>query len=115
MSSNILSKSSFIRGLQCHKSLYLYKHNYKERDPLSEEKKIKFQDGHHFGLLAQELFPGGVNAKPGSVYEYDKSVRLTKHYIDDGKKIIYEAAFSLNKVISGTRYTCKRRGEVDCL
>jgi hypothetical protein len=100
MSSNILSKSSFIRGLQCHKSLYLYKHNYKERDPLSDEQRIKFQNGHDFGLLAQDIFPGGVNAKPGTVYEYDKSVILTRKYIVEGQKIIYEAAFTYNKVLS---------------
>ena len=28
-----LSKSTFIRGLQCEKSLYLYKHHYKLKDP----------------------------------------------------------------------------------
>lgn len=29
-----LSKSTFIRGLQCEKSLYLYKHHYKLKDPI---------------------------------------------------------------------------------
>ena len=111
MSSNILSKSSFIRGLQCLKSLYLYKHNYRERDPLSEETKIKFKNGHDFGFLAQELFPGGANAKPGSVYEYDKSVKLTKHYIYEGKTIIYEAAFSFNKVISALDILVNKDGK----
>jgi len=28
-----LSKSTFIRGLQCEKSLYLYKHHYRLKDP----------------------------------------------------------------------------------
>ena len=100
MASNILSKSSFIRGLQCHKSLYLYKHHFNQRDALSEEQRIKFQDGHDFGFLAQKIFPGGVNAKPGNVFEFDKSVIRTKQYIDNGKKIIYEAAFLYNKVLS---------------
>ena len=98
MASNILSKSSFIRGLQCEKSLYLYKHNYKQRDPLSEEMQIKFRNGHDFGLLAQDIFPGGVNAQPATVFEYDKSVLKTKQF-RAGQKIIYEAAFTFNKVL----------------
>lgn len=31
-----LSKSTFIRGLQCEKSLYFYKHHYKIKDPTLE-------------------------------------------------------------------------------
>ena len=30
-----LSKSTFIRGLQCEKSLYLYKKHYNLKDPTS--------------------------------------------------------------------------------
>lgn len=99
MGAYTLSKSSYIRGLQCHKSLYLYKNHFKLRDPLSPEMQEKFKTGHDFGELAQQLFPGGVNAKPRTVYEFELSVRKTADFISKGKKAIYEAAFAYDEVI----------------
>ena len=36
MSKYSLSKSSFIKGLQCEKYLYLYKNNYELKDPIKD-------------------------------------------------------------------------------
>ena len=52
-----LSKSTFIRGLQCEKSLYLYKHHYRLKDPTPSSLQAVFDQGTNIGLLAQELFP----------------------------------------------------------
>jgi hypothetical protein len=98
MKKNTLSKSSFIRGLQCSKSLYLYKHFYSLRDKLSPETQSKFSRGHHVGLLAQQLFPDGVNLKPFSPIQFANSVNKTKENILKGTNTIYEAAFSYNDV-----------------
>ena len=57
MSKNRLSKSTFIRGLQCEKSLYLYKHHYRLKDPTPSSLQAVFDQGTNIGLLAQELFP----------------------------------------------------------
>jgi hypothetical protein len=54
----ILSKSTFIRGLQCEKSLYLHKKRPFLRDRLSPEQLAKFSRGTNVGVYAQELFPG---------------------------------------------------------
>ena len=40
-----LSKSTFIRGLQCEKSLYLYKYHYKLKDPTSPSLQAVFNQG----------------------------------------------------------------------
>lgn len=94
----VLSKSSYIRGLQCHKSLYLYKKNYKLRDYLSPEQLAKFKRGTDVGILAQQLFPGGKTAASGSYHHPYKNVEKTSQLISSGCNVIYEAAFIYNEV-----------------
>ncbi len=101
MASHLLSKSSFLKGLQCGKGLYLYKHHYDWADEISDSQQAIFQTGHNVGKLAQTLLPGGVDASlpfgdhPGS----DEQVRLTTQLIDSGQKVIYEAAFLFDEVL----------------
>ena len=78
MAKHVLSKSSFIRGLQCHKSLYLNKYHQEVKDPLSLEQQQAFKRGHNVGDLAQNLFPGGVMAKTKSFSRSTKSLPKRK-------------------------------------
>ncbi len=55
-----LSKSQYIRGLQCLKSLWLYKHRPKLRAEPKEETEALFATGYRVGDLAKALFPGGM-------------------------------------------------------
>jgi hypothetical protein len=55
-----LSKSQYVRGLQCHKALWLYKHKREVMTPTSPRQEFIFAGGHRIGKLAQDLFPGGV-------------------------------------------------------
>jgi hypothetical protein len=100
MGSHLLSKSSFIRGVQCEKHLYLYKYHYKEMDQLSEMQKSIFKRGTDVGKLAQQLFPGGTDTSPKNQFEYDKAIILTKELLDKKLKVIYEASFSFSDVLS---------------
>jgi hypothetical protein len=100
MASHLLSKSSFIKGLQCEKHLYLYKYHYKEMDELSDMQKAIFKRGTNVGELAQKLFPGGEIAAYGDPPDYEKALKKTKELIKKGVKIIYEAAFMFNEVLS---------------
>lgn len=102
MSSHLLSKSSYIKGLQCEKHLYLYRYHYDEMDELSDMQKAIFQRGTNVGELAQQLFPGGFNAAPPKASLYDKCVNQTKSQIEKGTKIIYEAGFNFNGVLAIT-------------
>ena len=74
MASHLLSKSSFIKGLQCEKHLYLYKYHYNEMDELSEMQKAIFKRGTNVGELAHKLFPGGVIAAQGDPPNYDAGI-----------------------------------------
>jgi predicted RecB family nuclease len=100
MEKAILSKSTFIRGLQCEKSLYLYKHNYNLRDEISSQLQAIFSQGTNVGILAQELFPNGVDASPSSYFKMQESVFKTQEFIESGEQIIYEATFQHNGVLS---------------
>jgi len=100
MASHLLSKSSFIKGLQCEKHLYLYKYHYKEMDELSEMQKSIFKRGTNVGELAQQLFPGGEVAAQGDPPNYEKALLRTQELIKSGAKVIYEAAFTFNEVLS---------------
>ena len=58
MQSNTLSKSKYVRGLQCHKSLWLLIKGNVIPKPPSELLKAIFKEGNKVGEIAQNLFPG---------------------------------------------------------
>ena len=95
-----LSKSTFIRGLQCEKSLYLYNHHYKLKDPTPASLQAVFDQGTNIGILAQELFPNGVDASPESYFKMHESIGKTLDFINKGETIIYEATFQFNDVLA---------------
>jgi len=90
----MISKSSFIRGMQCPKSLWLHFYQPEERDEISESQQQIFDNGHNVGLLAQQLFPGGVDASRGEYEKVQEAAAYTAALIDGGQHVIYEAAFS---------------------
>lgn len=100
MEKHILSKSTFLRGLQCFKSLYLYKNFIHLRDPLSPEQKAIFNRGNNVGTLAQQLFPGGIDATPEKRSDNTAAVEKTQQLINNGVEIIYEAAFQHEQVLA---------------
>lgn len=63
---HILSKSTFIKGEQCHKALYMYKKHPYLRDKLSVEQRAKFKRGIDVGILARTYFPNGINMTPST-------------------------------------------------
>ena len=94
-----LSKSTFMYGVQCTKRLWLHKNLPKEREVASELQTRIFQQGTDIGLLAQQLFPGGINAEPENYYSWQKSVTDTMRYIRNGHQVIYEAAFQFEGIL----------------
>ncbi len=100
MEKHILSKSTFIRGLQCTKSLYLYKNFIQFRDKQSAEQTAIFNRGNNVGLLAQKLFPGGTDATPTKRTDYKGAVMKTQELIASGVEVIYEAAFQHQQVLA---------------
>ncbi len=94
-----LSKSQFIRGLQCHKSLFLHKYHPDLKDEISEELEAKFQSGKDVGIYAQKLFPNGVEIPFDDVTLSDQLQRTMKK-IENRAETLYEAAFSYDNVFA---------------
>ena len=69
-------------------------------DELSEMQKSIFKRGIDVGVLAQQLFPGGIDASAGEKFDYDKCVKRTKEEVEKGSKIIYEAGFLHDQVLA---------------
>lgn len=96
---HILSKSTFVRGNQCVKSLYLNKHNKDLREDISEQLEAVFASGHQVGELAQRLFLGGeYGTLPGEIPSAT-SVDRTQALISQGVNVIYEATFQFEEVM----------------
>jgi len=92
-----LSKSLFLRGLQCPKSLYLYKTQPDLRDEISEAQEVVFQAGTEVGVTAQGLFPGG-KVIPYDGMSLEDQKKLTQAEMAAGTPILYEPAFQFDKV-----------------
>ena len=99
MEKHLLSKSTFIRGVQCLKSLYLNKKRPFLRDKIPQERLLVFRRGHKVGELAQQLFPGGINMSPGHPSAYRKAILNTAEKIAEGFPVIYEAGFQHEQVM----------------
>ena len=99
MEKHILSKSTYIKGEQCLKQLYLTKNEPKLRDRMPAERIAIFSRGTNVGIYAQELFPGGIDAGPKHYSQYRKAVELTAELMGRGQKVIYEAAFQAHKTL----------------
>ncbi len=111
MEKHLLSKSTFIKGFQCPKLLYLYKKRPYLRDRLSEEQKAKFKRGSNVGRLAQQLFPGGIDVSPKAPSQYQKSAQRTQELILQGCETIYEATFQFDRVLVMLDILHKKEGK----
>lgn len=89
-----LSKSAFIRGLQCHKSLWLKKYQPGLEDEISDAQQAVFDRGSNVGILAQKLFPGGEDLGRYIPENFGKVFTETKRLMYSGETPIYEAGFS---------------------
>lgn len=102
-----LSKSTYIKGCQCQKALWLYKYKYMERC-LSAATLANFDKGHNFGELAQHIFPQGVDASKMRVKGVEKSLvrsqakwlERTQTLLSETVPAIFEAAFVYDGVFA---------------
>lgn len=89
-----ISKSQYLRGIQCPKALWYYRHK-KELIPEEEPDNMNnlFNAGHEVGKFAQGYFKNGIEivAEP---YEIEKSIKLTNDAIANRNSVIFEATAS---------------------
>ena len=81
-----LSKSLFVRGVRCHKSLYFIKYKPELKDEVSADTEKNFQVGFEIGDLAHNLFPGGElvllrrGKEHGDGFCHVSSIHIAKHF-----------------------------------
>ena len=98
MATKRISKSQFMKGLQCHKHLWLYNFRKDLIPPVPKDVQARFDEGHVVGDLARKYFKGGQLV----AFDYKQlpeAIEQTSELIKKGVKIIYEAAFVSNNVL----------------
>lgn len=93
-----LSKSQYTRGLQCHKSLWLYRHRKDLRTAPDEFQQSIFDSGTAFGLLAHQRFGPGVLIAEDHT-QPEAALAATEKAIADGAVVLFEAAFIYKDVL----------------
>jgi hypothetical protein len=97
-----ITKSDFIKFIQCPKYVWLYKHR---KDLIPEEIDASlqhiFDEGYHIESYAYKLFPGGIDAQ---VEGFKESISKTKDLMSDKTSIIFQPT------ITGSDLFC--RGDI---
>ena len=92
-----LSKSRFVRGLQCLKALFYECYHYDYRDELTEEQKKIFKQGTSIGVEAQKMFPGGILIDEDWKHPKE-AIKHTEEALNSASSI-YEAAFDFEDIV----------------
>lgn len=109
--THYLSKSQFTRGMQCSKSLWLYRKHRDLQDPTPPDLQARFDAGSEVGVLAHKWIPGGVLIKADHT-DPDGALAETAKAIADGAQVIYEAAFLHDDVLVRVDILAKGPGGV---
>ena len=92
-----LSKSLYIRGLQCEKSLWLKKKKPEVLQAPDDGAQAVFDTGTSVGELACELFSGGERIEYTG--DFGSQMAKTKELMGRGAKVIYEATFCFDGIL----------------
>jgi hypothetical protein len=88
-----LTKSAFLRGLQCVKALYLERYRSELAQPADPEAQARMAAGQEVGKLAQGLFPGGTSCGPNAAFTTAEALTRTQQALQLGAEILYEPTF----------------------
>ncbi|HED5351701.1 DUF2779 domain-containing protein [Campylobacter jejuni] len=92
------SKSKYIKGTQCAKSLWLQTYKKDVLSKPDENALAKFSTGDKVGELACKLFPNGVKIEfEGS--SFDEKCEQTRQLLKNNQEVIYEATFCYNDIL----------------
>ena len=94
----LISKSSYLSGLQCHKFLW-YKFNAKNEIPEYDAgTQAIFDQGHLVGEYAKKMFPDGIEINT-EYYEIEKTIEESQRALAL-RKPIFEAGFRYKDAFS---------------
>ncbi len=94
-----LSKSTYLRGKQCHLHLWRYFHAPDLAAPADEAQQLVFDTGHEVGKLACRRYPGGHLISHDHEHQQE-ALEETRQVIDAGTApALFEAAFEHEHVL----------------
>ena len=105
-----ISKSAFVRGVQCYKSLYLNKHHRELEDPITDSQQAIFDKGTNVGILAQKLFPEGIDLEKYIPSNFSMVFSETKRLLATNSPTIYEAGFKFENLMCFVDILTKTNG-----
>ena len=93
-----LSKSSFLKGLQCIKNLYLYYHSPEIAKEFDDNERLLFKRSQVLEELARNLFPGGLLIKSDPETSIETKLRSTEKALEKKEQdILYQPAFEYDR------------------
>jgi predicted RecB family nuclease len=103
-----ISKSKFVAGCQCVKRLYWQVHEPElAAEPDAADQAI-MQQGHEVGMLARQLFPGGVEVDNDG--RLDQAIRATRELVANREvPAIFEGVFEHDGVLVRVDVLHRRR------
>lgn len=97
--AHILTKSKYIRGLQCERAMYLDVY-HPELGRISPETRLKFAKGRSFEAAYKATFPNGVDVSAELGYRMSRyPVRTAELLAQEGDVVVFEAGFLYNEVL----------------
>ena len=97
--SHLLSKSKYIRGLQCDRALWLDVHR-PSLARYTREQMQRFDRGREFEYAFKDTFPDGVDISAELKRNVDAYPTLTAQMLDKGDEIVlFEAGFCYDDVL----------------
>ena len=97
--SHLLSKSKYIRGLQCDRGLWLDVHNPRLAK-YTREQMQRFDRGREFEYAFKDTFPNGIDISAELRRNVDAYPELTAMYLDKEEEVdLFEAGFLYDDVL----------------
>ncbi len=117
---NVISKSQYLKGLQCPKSLWLYRHRKDIARQFSKETELRLAVGHNIGEVAKQYFlQRGVAVEVRAPFwNVEESSRQTRNFLAEAEDVIFEATAMASNEQAYSRIDVLRRsnyGQVDLI
>ena len=97
--SHLLSKSKYIRGLQCDRALWLDVFNPRLARYTAEQMR-RFDRGREFEYAFKDTFPNGIDISSELKRNVDAYPELTAMYLDKEEEVdLFEAGFLYDDVL----------------
>lgn len=93
---NFISKSNYLKGLECPSYLWLIFNEPEKKAKPSNKAEYKFKVGHIVGELAKKVFPKGIDVADE---DFKENLKKSEELIKE-RKILFEAAFLVDNVYS---------------